>query len=232
MTRIPWLWLLAIVPLGVGAYLGYLAGYQSSLGGLNGISAAIIAMGIGALVVIAVLVGVVNGLRPAGRGRVAGGYAFAAAGLLAAGGAGGAAAVPAFDLGYHEPVVLGARGDATITLVGVPTFVPNVNGRADCWSVADGTDVQEVVALSLGELNGSVLRADLFLAQQETPGGQISLFIEASRLPEGSVPPMWNAADLVIDTSPGGTTGRMRFEAAPLQGDELLGLPRGRGPPR
>lgn len=225
-----WPWLLGVIPLGVGAFLGYQAAYESSLGGFNAIGAAFIGIGIGVLMFIAVVVGVINALRQAGRGRVASGYAFAAAGLLAAGGAGGYAAVPVLDLGYRSPVVLGARGEASITLDGVPTFEPNAEGRADCWSVADGTDVQEVVALSLGELNGSVLRADIFLPVEEAPRGSISVFIEASRLPEGSVQPMWNTEDVEIVASAHGATGSINFEAVPLRVDSDLGSPPGSWP--
>ncbi|MEX2137528.1 MAG: hypothetical protein WEB29_11360 [Chloroflexota bacterium] len=113
--RVPqtvWRWLLAVVPLGIGAFLGYQAAYQSSLGGFGGaFGAAYLAYAIGGLVLIAGLAGVGNALRPAGRGRVASRYSFAAAALIAAGGAGGWAAVPILDIGYHPPVVLqaGAR---------------------------------------------------------------------------------------------------------------------------
>ncbi len=220
-----------MIPLGVGAFLGYQALYQSSLGGLGGaLGSAYIAFAIGALVVVVALVGVANLLRPAGRGRTASRFAFAASGLILAGGAGGAAAVPAFGLGYHPPVVLSARGEASITLEGVSTFEPRSSGRADCWSIADGIEVQEIVALSLGELNGGVLRADIFIPVQEMPGGSISLFVEASRLPEGSVQPMWNTQDVVIDSSSRGTTGRLRFEAVPIREDEDMGLPSGSWP--
>jgi hypothetical protein len=226
-----WRWLLALIPLGVGAFLGYQASYQSSLGGLGGaLGSAYIAIAIGALVVVVAAVGVANLLRRAGRGRTASRYAFAASGLILAGGAGGAAAVPAFDLGYHPPVTLSARGEASIMLEGVPTFEARSSGRADCWSIADGIAVQEIVALSLGELNGSVLRADIFLPLQEMPQGSISLFIEASRLPEGSVPPMWNTQDVVIESSSGGTTGHLRFQEVPIREDEDMGLPPGTWP--
>jgi hypothetical protein len=181
-------------------------------------------------VVIASLVGVVNDLRPAGRGRVAARYSFAVAGLLAAGAVGGNAAVPVLDLGYHPPVVLVARGEASIRLEGVQAFDPRSAGRADCWSVADGTDVQEVVALSLGELNGSVLRADIFLPAEEMPQGSISVFIEASRLPEGSVQPMWNTDDVGFDAPADGATGSLTFEAVPLRVDSEMGPPAGSWP--
>jgi len=115
-------------------------------------------------------------------------------------------------------------------LEGAPTFEPRSSGRADCWSIADGIEVQEIVALSLGELNGSVLRADIFRPLQEMPQGSLSLFIEASRLPEGSVPPLWNTQDVVIDSSSGGTTGRLRFEEVPIREDEFLGLSPGSWP--
>jgi len=221
-----WLWLLpAVVPLAFGGFLGYQAGYQQSLGGFNTLGAAYIGFIIGALVVIVGLVGVGNALRPAGRGRVASRYAFAAAGLLAAGAAGGYAAVPLLDVGYHPPVVLGARGEASITLEGVPTFEPRTSGRADCWSVADGPEVGEVVALSLGQLNGHLLRADIFLPVQGRAQGSITLFVDAAHL-EGAIVPRWEVMDPEIDSSPGGTTGSMSFaEVAILEDPELLAPP-------
>jgi len=229
--RILWPWLAALVPLGVGAYLGYQVAYQASVGGFGGsMGAAFLAYGIAGLVLIVVLLGILVGLRPAGRGRSAGRYAFVAAGLIAVGGVGGYAAVPVFDLGYHPPVVLGARAEASITLEGVEAFEPRAGGRADCWSVADGTDVHEVVALSLGELNGNVLRADIFLPAAEMPRGSISVFVEASRLPEGSVPPMWDTDDVRVDAPGDGAMGSLTFDAVPLRVDSEMGAPTGSWP--
>ena len=150
-NRNRWPWVAAVVVLGVGGFLGFQVAYQSSLGGLGGaLGAAFLGMATGALALVALLVGVGNALRPAGRGRVASNYAFAAAGLLLAGAAVGYVVVRVFDLGYHAPVVLQARGEASVTLDGVAGFEPRDAGRADCQSVADGTDVERVVALSLG----------------------------------------------------------------------------------
>jgi hypothetical protein len=219
-----------VIPLGVGAFLGYQAGYESTLGGFSAINAAFIAFAIGALAAVAILVGLGNLLRPHGRGLGASRYAFAAAGLIAAGGVGGYAAVPVFDLGYHRPVTLEARGEASITLDGVQAFEPRADGRADCRSVADGTDVQEVVALSLGELNGSVLRADILLPVEERPRGSISVFVEGSRLPEGSVPPTWDTEDVDVDAPADGATGSLTFEAVPLRVDSEMGPPAGSWP--
>lgn len=228
--RSEWPWLLALVPLGVGAYLGYLAAYQSTLGGFSGIGAAFIAMGIGALVVVTGLVGIANALRPAGRGQVASRYAFAAAGLIAAGGVGGGVVVPLLDLGYQAPVVLTARGEASAILSGVSTFEPRAGGRADCRSVPDGTDVGEVVALSLGQLNGGLLRADIFLPVTGMADGSISLFIDAAHLPEGSISPMWDAQEVDVDVVAGGATGSLRFEAVPTRVDPEMGAPAGSWP--
>jgi hypothetical protein len=212
-----------VVVATVGAFLGYEVAYQASVGGLGGaLGAAFIAYAIGGLVLIAVLVGVANSLRREGRGRVASRYSFATAGLLLAGAGSGFVAVPVLDIGYHEPVTLEARGEATVTLADVPEFVPRPAGRADCHSVPDGTDVAEVVALSLGELNGNVLRADIY-------GGTISLFVDAAHLPEGSVPPMWTTA-AEATTSSGATTGTVRFDDAPLRVDPELGRPVGTWP--
>lgn len=221
-----WPWLLALVPLGVGVFLGYQAAYEASLGGFGGaLGAAFLAYAIGGLVLIAVLVGAANLLRPAGRGRTASRYAFAAAGLIALGGAGGAAGVQVLDLGYHPPVVLGARGDASIVLDGVAGFEPRASGRADCWSVADGTEVEEVVALSLGELNGNLLRGDLFLPVAGVSGASVSFFVDAAHLPEGSVVPMWNTQDVEIDSAGGGAIGTLRFDGVPIHVDPEVGAP-------
>jgi hypothetical protein len=226
-----WPWLLGVIPVGVGAFLGYQAAYLSSTGGFGGgMAAAFVAYAIVGLVLILLLVGAANVLRPAGRGRAASQFAFAGAGLLVAGAAGGAAAVAIFDLEYRPPVVLGARGEATITLEGVQGFEPRAAGRADCWSVADRTDVQEVVALSLGELNGSVLRADIFLPVEGNPRGSVSVFVEASRLPEGSVPPVWDTEDLDVDALADGATGSLTFDAVPLRVASEIGPPAGSWP--
>lgn len=221
----------AAVPFLVSGFLGYQASYQESLGGLNTLGAALLAYVIGGLVVVIGLVGLGNALRPAGRGRMASRLAFAAAGLIAAGAAGGAAAVPLLDLGYHPPVVLEARGEASVTLDGLDTFEPRTSGRADCQSVADGTDVEGVSALSLGLLNGGLLRAGISLpAPGTTTRGSISLWIDEASLPEGSAQPFWDSLNPEIDAPPGGTTGRARFEGAAIHEDELMGPAAGSWP--
>ncbi len=213
-------WLAAVFPLGVGAFLGYQAAYASSLGGLGGaLGAAYLAYAIGGLVLLAILVGFGNVLRPAGRGAVASRYAFAAAGMIAAGGFGGAAAVPVLDLGYHPPVVLQARGDASVTLDGVPAIEPSTSGRADCHSVADGTDVAGVSALSLGDLDGNALRAGINLPQPGGSVGHISLFVDAAHLPEGTVAPTWDTDEVEIHASSDGASGSLQFEDAPIRVD-------------
>ena len=226
-----WPWLAAVIVAGVGAFMGFQAAYQASLGGLGGaLGAAFLAMVIGALVVLAGVVGIANTFRREGRGRVAARYSFAAAGLLLASAAVGYGSVPVLDLGYHEPVILQARGEASLTLEGVPAFEPRDAGRADCQSVADGTDVERVVALSLGELNANVLRADITLPVAGTSGGAISLFVDAAHLPEGSVPPMWTAIEPEVDASSDGASGTVRFDMALIQEDPKLGLPQGSWP--
>lgn len=221
-----WPWLLGVIPLGVGAFLGYESAYESTLGGFGGgMSAAFLAMGIGAMVVIVLLVGVANVLRPAGRGRVAGRYAFAAAGLLAAGSAGGAAAVPVLDLGYHPPVVLQARGEASVILDAAPAFEASTSGRANCQSVVAGTDVAGVTALSLGEFDGNVLRADVSLPVEGASGGHVSLSVDAAHLPQGSVVPMWDTDDVDIQAPANRASGSIRFADAPIRVDPEMGAP-------
>jgi len=230
-NRNPWPWVAAVVVLGGGAFLGFQVAYQSSLGGLGGaLGAAFLAMAIGALAVVALLVGVGNALRPAGRGRVASTYSFAAAGLLLAGAGAGYLAVPVFDLGYHAPVVLQARGEASITLDGVAGFEPRGAGRADCQSVADGTDVERVVALSLGELSGGLLRADIALPVEGLSIGYIALFVDAATLPSGSVPPTWEKAEPEINSASGGATGTIRFDGAELREEPEMGAATGSWP--
>ena len=227
-----WLWLAAVVVLGAGAFLGYQVAYQSSLGGLGGaLGAAFLAMAIGGLVVLVGLVGVGNALRPEGRGRVASRFSFAAAVLLVAGAVGGYFAVPVFGLGYHPPVVLQARGEASATLEGAAAFEPREAGRADCQSVADGIDVEHIVALSLGTLNGSVLRAEITLPIAGISGSYLSLFVDAAHLPEGSMQPMWSSLEAQVDAATGGTSGSITFEDAPIREDPELDLPVGSWPP-
>jgi hypothetical protein len=186
-------------------------------------------MAIGALAGIAGLVGIGNALRGEGRGRVASRYSFAAAGLLLAGSAGGYGAVSVFDLGYHPPVVLQARGEASVTLAGIPAFVPRTSGRADCQSVADGTDVERVVALSLGDLNGGLLRADIALPVGGVSSGYISLFVDGATLPSGSVPPNWEQAAPEI-TASSDASGSIRFDGAQLRMEPEIGAATGSWP--
>jgi hypothetical protein len=226
-----WPSLAALVVAGVGAFLGYQVAYQSSLGGLGGaLGAAYLTMAIGALVVVAGVIGIANALRPQGRGGVASRYSFAAAGLLIAGAAGGYVAVPVFDLGYREPIRLEARGEASVALDGVAGFEPRVGGRADCQSVADGTDVERVVALSLGDLNGGLLRADIALPVAGVSSGYISLFIDAATLPSGSVSPTWEQAAPEVDSASSGASGGIRFDGARLRTEPEIGAATGSWP--
>jgi len=225
-----WPWLLGVLPLGVGAFLGYQAAYTRSLGGFEAIGAAFIALVIVALVLVVGLVGFVHTLRPNGRGRVASRYSFVAAALVAGGGFSGWAAVPVFDLGYHAPVVLQARGEVSITLDGVAGFEPRGAGRADCQSVADGIDVERVVALSLGSLNGGLLRADIALPVEGVSIGYIALFVDAATLPAGNVPPTWEKAGPEINSASGGTSGTIRIEGAQLRSGAEMGAPTGSWP--
>jgi len=227
-----WPWLLGVIPLGVGAFLGYQSAYDSTLGGFGGMGAAFIAMGIAAMVVIVFLVGVANALRRAGRGRRASRYSFATAALIAVGAGGGWAAVPVLDLGYHPPVVLQARGEASVTLDGVEAFEPSTSGRANCQSTVAGKDVAGVTALSLGDFNGNVLRADVSLPVEGTSGGRVSLFVDAAHLPQGSVVPMWNTEDVEIQASRDGASGSIRFADAPIRVDPEMGAPASSWPTR
>ncbi|HET7082765.1 MAG TPA: hypothetical protein VFJ00_03535 [Candidatus Limnocylindria bacterium] len=226
-----WPWLAGLVALGVGAFLGYSAAYQSSVGGLGGmLGAAFLWLAVGALAVVAGLVGIGNALRGEGRGRVASRYSFAAVGLLLAGAGGGYGAVSAFDLGYHPPVVLQARGEASITLAGTLAFVPRASGRADCQSVADGTDVERVVALSLGDLHGGLLRADFAIPVGGVSSGYISLFVDGATLASGSVPPTWEKAEPEVSSAAGGASGSIRFDGAQLRTEPEIGAATGSWP--
>jgi type II secretory pathway pseudopilin PulG len=217
---------MGVIPLGVGAFLGYQAAYLSSLGGFGGgMGAAFLVYAIVGLVLIAILVGLGNALRAAGRGRAASRYAFAAAALIAAGAGGGGAAVPAFDLGYHPPVVLQARGEASVTLDGVPTFVPSASGRANCQSTVAGKDVAGVTALSLGDFDGNVLRAGVSLPAEGASGGHVSLFVDTAHLPPGSVVPMWDTDDVEIQSSSNRASGSIRFTDAAIRVDPETGAP-------
>jgi hypothetical protein len=225
-ARISWPWLAAVIPLGAGAFLGYQVAYQASVGGLGGgMGAAFLAYGIAGVVLIAVLVGVANAVRPAGRGRPASRYAFAAAALIAAGAGAGWAAVPALDLGYHPPVVLQARGEASVTLDGIPGFEPSTAGRANCQSTVAGTDVAGVSALSLGDLDGNTLRAGINLPARGTSGGHMSLFVDAAHLPEGSVVPMWDTDEVEIQAPSDRASGSIRFADAPIRVGPEMGAP-------
>jgi hypothetical protein len=191
------------------------------------LGAAFLWFAVGALVVIAGLVGIGNALRGEGRGRVASRYSFAAAALILAGAVGGAVVVRTFDLGYHPPVILQARGEASVTLTGMPAFVPRASGRADCQSVADGTDVERVIALSLGDLKGGLLRADIAIPIEGLSSGYISLFVDAATLPSGSVPPTWEKAEPEINSAAGGASGSIRFDRAQLRRGSEIGAATG-----
>ena len=206
----------AVMAFGVGAGLGFFIAYQQSLGGFNVIGAALLGMILGALIAVAVVVGTIGALLPNRRGRKVVAPAFGAACLLAVGGLGGYAVVPIADLGFHEPVVLMARGEASVTLHRPSEgFAASAGSPADCWSGSDQNEVHDVVASNLGELGSGTLRVDFYAAGALTTGEDlgVSFWIDGADLPEGATQPFWRGSGTVVRAASAARSGMASFTA-------------------
>jgi hypothetical protein len=229
-------WLLAVIPLAVGGFLGYDASYQSSVGGFGGgMGAAFLAYAIGGLVLVAGLVGIGNLLRRGGRGRVASRYAFAVAGLLAGGSAGGAAAVPLLDLGYHNPDDAPRPPDTavqvTLDLTGVDWSATS-GGGGRCEFEANGS-VWTVASEEVGLLRGMPLSLAIGLLGDPQPGDQVdlNLNIHIASPSQGATLPLaallaatsgrsigWAGLVTIDEIADGGRRGRLTFSDLPNEG--------------
>jgi len=87
-----------------------------------------------------------------------------------------------------------------------------------------------VVALSLGELNDNVLRADITLPISGVSRSSVSLFVDAAHLPQGSAQPMWTMIEPQVEAPADRATGTIRFDLALIQEEPGLGSPPGSWP--
>jgi hypothetical protein len=187
--------ILDLWPLPVGLATGGWAGYQAfvtaSRGGLEGIGAAFILLGLGLAVILLVIIGAVLIATRAAR-RVGRWSLLLAAGMVG-GGVIGSWSVSAFDRGYEAPIVQTVSGAVRLRLDAAPSFGPNDDGPATCRSAPDGRAVEQVTALDLGELENGTLRAFIWPPPGQADGiGRVELFPDGADVPAGAVLPAWS----------------------------------------
>jgi len=200
---------------GFGVVAGRTHAWNQSVGGLTaalggGVVLFGVVIGVAIITVVAVVLarGVTHG--PVPKLRVAGLTAVA----VALGFAGGLSTAAATGGTYREPVVLESGGSArlTLTTAGIE-FAPSTGTSAACHSIPDGTAIEGLSTLDLGELTvagaSGTLRADITLTTETAGVGRMSLWIDGGDLPEGSFQPSWSAT--VPVTQPVGAAGTIAF---------------------
>ena len=206
---------LLLAAAGFGVVAGRTHAWNQSVGGLTAaLGGGVVLFGVIFGVVIIAVVAVVLA-RIVTRGPVPG---LRVAGLTAAavalGFAGGLSTAAATGGTYREPVVLESSGTVrlAVTTPGIE-FVPTAGASASCHSLPDGTTIEGLSTLDLGELtvagaSGS-LRADIRLTTEAAGAGSVSLWIDGGDLPEGSFQPFWDGRSEV--SQPIGARGTITF---------------------
>lgn len=209
------LWLTLVVAGGT-ALLGILIGREvaraMAVGGLGGIAAIGLIVLVALVVIGLVLVAIIATALRRGHATWAIGRVLIAAGFLAVGTAIGRESARG---AYPQPVILTAAGTTQVSLesTGMP-FVARSSGRAECRSLQDSRDVQEVATLDVGELGPGTLQAVISIG----PGGgagdaSMILAIDPADLPAGALQPTWEIGPFpTMTTTSGNTTGTMKFE--------------------
>jgi hypothetical protein len=226
--------LLTLVAAGGATLLGILIGREVareiSVGGLGGIAAIGLIVFVALVVIGLVLVAVIATAFRRGHATWAIGRVLIAAGLLAAGTAIGRETARG---AYPQPVILTAAGTTQVSLesAGVP-FVARTAGRAECRSVQDSRDVQEVTTLDIGELGPGTLQAVISIGPGGGPGdASMILAIDPADLAAGALQPTWEIGPFpTMRATTGNTTGTMKFDlsrnldAAPSPGGTASAL--------
>jgi hypothetical protein len=206
------IWLLELIPLGFGIFLGREMAYQMSIPGneLGGIGPFILAFFMGVIVgVIGLVLAVMRRGRPAA-------MAFAAAAVLVMGTIGAfkvatalGATAPNLGLTYVAPVVTHSTGTTTVALIGNSEFNAVADAQASCASIDDSTVIGSIETLNAGELRGGTLRATVSI--EDRVNARISLFIDGADVPAGEPQPFWDGAIALHDVAADGATGTAEF---------------------
>lgn len=134
-----------------------------------------------------------------------------AAGMLAAGAVLGDVTARTTGGTYLAPVVLEATGTMTLAMPGGAPFVPGTAISARCESTPGGSTVAEVVGLDLGELGLGTLQGTITLPDQVSDEANVSFFIDAGDLRDGSSPPSWSGLARASELGPAGASGTLTF---------------------
>lgn len=208
-------WLVELIPFGLGIFLGREVAYQQSVPGneLGGLGAIVLTFFIS---VILGVIGLVLLLMRRGRPAALLFAAVAAVviGMVGTFKLGGALAATGNDPGitYRPPVVVRSIGTTQVSLSGVSNFSGVSDNGAACTSMDDSTLIGSVQTLNAGEFAGGTLRANLSL---DTLGNaQISLWIDGADVPAGAVQPMWDGAASIRGATTGNAAGDADFTNA------------------
>ena len=207
--------LIAIVAAAIGGlFAGRALAYMSSEGGLGGIFGMVyVIMFLGGSVIALVVVGLAATKFRHGHVTWAIGTIFGSAALLVAGTFVGRATAAATGGTYHEPVVLVAPASVNIRLEPLTlSFVARDDGQAECRSVPDARQFDDLAALDFGELGPGTLRGGFAIRAYGSGSASLELFIDGADLPEGSSMVSWVGPATVTSMSPAGDSGALSFD--------------------
>lgn len=237
----------AVIVLAITGFLGFQVAYSYTRGG--GIEAvfgtSIVITLVILLVAIAIVVGLVNLLRPQRRGRAAAEMSFIAAGLLVMGFGSGYFIVPLYDLGYHPPPFVepsvhpAAQATVTLSLDQAEWVTADVDGLGTCPFV-EGGSVGLVSVERAGRLQTKPMSATVDVSVRSgavlEPGTRVQLALvvnlgapsawrpgAAMAAGEGYV--TWVGQVPLLAVTADGTNGRAVFEDLPVTGEAPAGWP-------
>jgi hypothetical protein len=200
-----WPWLLLLLPLGLGLWIGREAAYRRDTG--DGLASIGLAIEVGGLMLFFGILGLVALVARRPRGMF---FGFAGAGLVVLGTFVATQLADPLGFGYQAPVVIESSGQATFELDGVANFVPKPSVAMSCASIGDSTATGTVTGLDLGELGPGTLRGTLSL-DPATTVEHLSLFIDGGDLAEGAAQPFWEGDATLRDLSPDAISGTAAF---------------------
>jgi hypothetical protein len=220
----------ALVAIGA-SILGFVVGRQVahdfSAGGFFGFSAILLIFLLGVAVVGLALTGLIAAAFRHGFSSAIG-RVIASAGLLAVGAVVGDVTAVATGGAYPAPVFLTADADVQVRLdrASVP-FVAGNGDQAECRSVQDGRDVQEVTALALGEFGAGTLQATISIGPRDPEDTSMVMAIDQGDVTQGTPQPTWQMGPIkTTQFRDAGTFGTLTFELArDLEAEAMSGTP-------
>jgi hypothetical protein len=207
--------LVVLVATTVGFLTGREIAHEFNAGGFTWFGAILLLFFLAVAVVGLVLIALIAAAFRRGF-SLAIGRVLASAALLAVSGYLGNVTAVATGGALPPPVFLTADADVQVRLdkSSVP-FVARDAGRAECHSVQDGRDVQEVMAMELGEFGAGTLQATVSIGPSAPDETSIVVAIDQADLAQGTAQPAWQMGPIkTTQFGDRGTTGTLTFELA------------------